>query len=357
MDPAALIPTPDPIPAPWWIFEALEQLAFVAHILMINVVVGGGLLLFWSRIRGAGDTMPTTLAGPSIRKIPGTLALAINAGIVPLLCIQVVYGHLYYTSSILMASWWMWIIPLLIIAYYGIYIHANAKQGAATFMLGVALVIFLYIGFMFVNNMSLMLQPERWGAYFTHRDGSFLNLADSTVWPKYFHFLPAALASGGLFSALVWQIREKRGQEVAPVKIRSGLNVFAYATIVQILTGFWLLIALPEDIMFQYMGRNIFGTALLFLGILLVIGALVMAFRGKVTSTLYHLVGTVIVMALMRMVMKFAYLRDNFTQDSLALNPQYGVLALFLLIFVVGIGVLIWIIRTVVQADSRRAAQ
>ncbi len=358
MDPTSLIPAPDPIPAPWWIFEVLEQIAFIAHILMINVVVGGGFLLLWSRLKGRASDMQATLAGPSIRKLPGTLALGINAGIVPLLCIQVVYGHLFYSSSILMAGWWMWIIPLLILAYYGLYIHSGSRSyGAATLFLALALGIFLYIGFMFVNNMTLMLQPEAWSAYFTHRTGSYLHLSDPTILPKYLHFIPASIAVGGLFVALVWDIRRKRGQEVDETKIRNGLRVFAIATIVQVVTGLWQLIALPEEVMLQFMGRNMVATILLLLGFLLGIGALAPAFLGKVLPTLIHLVATVIVMALMRMMVKFAYLGDVFTPGTLELQPQYGVLILFLLVFVAGAGVLVWLVRTLVRTDTGRATQ
>ena len=60
---------------------------------------------------------------PVAKKLPVMIALGINMGVPPLLFLQVVYGNLFYSSSVLMAVYWILIIPLLILAYYGTYIH------------------------------------------------------------------------------------------------------------------------------------------------------------------------------------------------------------------------------------------
>jgi len=50
-------------------------------------------------------------------KIPSTFALGVTFGIAPLLFVQVLYGNLIYSSSILMGVFWLLIIPFIIIAY------------------------------------------------------------------------------------------------------------------------------------------------------------------------------------------------------------------------------------------------
>ena len=42
----------------------------------------------------------------------------------PLLFVQVLYGRLFLTSSVLMAWWWLAVVPLVILAYSGAYLLA-----------------------------------------------------------------------------------------------------------------------------------------------------------------------------------------------------------------------------------------
>ena len=59
----------------------------------------------------------------------------------------------------------------------------------------------------------------------------------------------------GLFSALVRGIRRSRqGKPKIEEKGDVGLQIFANATMVQIFMGFWLLVALPEGVMKDFMG-------------------------------------------------------------------------------------------------------
>lgn len=163
MNPQSLIPAPDTIPAHWGIFEFLDILTFLLHLLVINIVVGGTILLFISRFRGEKEGPAVSFTSRLVHKIPTSLALGINFGVAPLLFVQVIYGNFLYTSSVLMATFWILVIPLLIVAYYGTYIHSykhDTNRTLSIIALGISLVIFLYIAFTFVNNMTLMLHPE-----------------------------------------------------------------------------------------------------------------------------------------------------------------------------------------------------
>ena len=164
MNPTQLIPIPDTIPAPPWLFFILGLLTFTLHILVINVALGGSLITLLSRLK-ANANLETSLHGGIAAKIPVTFALGINLGVAPLLFLQVIYGHLFYASSVLLAVYWILVIPLLIVAYYGSYIHIrkyDKASGLSKISLLITSLILLYIGFTFVNNMSLMAQPEKW---------------------------------------------------------------------------------------------------------------------------------------------------------------------------------------------------
>ena len=108
-----LIPRPDALPVGWLWFQILLTLTFVLHLLMMNALVGGSLLALLGGVRRSG---PAAMAARDIaHRIPTLVALTVNLGVAPLLFLQVLYGHLFYTSSIVMAAWWFAIIPLLLV--------------------------------------------------------------------------------------------------------------------------------------------------------------------------------------------------------------------------------------------------
>ncbi|MCA1796739.1 MAG: hypothetical protein LC645_04195, partial [Geobacteraceae bacterium] len=113
---AALIPTPDAIPVPWGWFYVLLMLTFLLHLLLMNAMLGGGIIALISSLRKKEQSL--LISKEFSYKWPYTIAFAVNLGVAPLLFIQVLYGHFIYTSSILMAVWWFSIVVLLILAYY-----------------------------------------------------------------------------------------------------------------------------------------------------------------------------------------------------------------------------------------------
>ncbi len=324
MEALSLVPAPDTIPAPWWLFEALVIIALTIHFIFINIVVGGGIIALGSRLRQAKkDTVPFAVPG-----ITTALALGINFGVAPLLFAQVLYGQFLYTSSILMAVWWVLVIPVLIAAYYGAYIYSEGKaQAIRSTALALSLAALLYIAFIFVNNMTLMLNPKAWAAYFGNRSGTMLNLSDPALIPRYVHFLVASVAVAGLYGAL----RAHRSEGPKAPAVRKGLRIFSGATAVQIASGFWFLLSLPDNTMRLFLGGNILYTTILSVGIVLAIATVLMAVRGRLIPTTASLLVLVVLMVVNRANLRSALLSEYFKPADLMLEPQFGVMALFLL--------------------------
>ncbi len=356
MDVSTLIPKPDTIPAPAWIFEFLGILTLTIHLLFVNVVLGGSIVMLVNRFMG--NESETSLHNPSIKKIPPTIALAVNFGVAPLLFVQVIYGHLIYSSSVLMGVYWLMVIPVLIIAYYSAYIHARRynSQTLSKIALITSIAIMLYIAYIFTNNMTLMLHPEQWQEYFKNADGTILNNVDATVLPRYLHFVAASIAIGGLFFSIVWKFKKEAEEKDRNDNVTKGLKIFAIGTAVQIVVGLWFLMALPRDIMLGFMGGNMMATVILMLGILSGVGALVTAFTKKLMPTIYMTLITVATMVISRANLRTLYLKDIFSTGSLELNPQYGVMALFLITFAVGLGIVFYMIKLAKSSEAGRKA-
>ncbi len=355
MDQLGLIPSPDTIPAPAWLFLGLDILTFIVHILVINVVLGGSLILLFRKT----ESDDQGLYGSLVNKIPTSVALGVNFGVAPLLFLQVIYGHLFYASSVLMATFWILVIPFLILAYYGAYVHAKKYISSALVAksaIFITSIFLLYIGFMFVNNNTMMVQPDNWSNYFANRDGTILNLSDPTIWPRYLHFVTASVAIAGLFISILWSFRSRISLPGSDEKVKTGLRIFGIATIVQVLIGLWFLIALPSDFILQFMGRNIVYSLILLLGFLSAIGAIVTAFVNKLRPTVIMLIVTVLMMVITRHNLRSLYLSDVFSLDSLVLTPQYGVMSLFFIVLIVGLVMVGYMIKAALDAKEGRVA-
>ena len=113
----------------------------------------------------------------------------------------------------------------------------------------------------------------------------------------------------------------------------------------QVAVGFWYLLSIPSDLIPQFMGQDLLSTIILMIGILAGIGALVFAFLGKLTGAVVHLLITLVAMILTRYNLRMMYLSDNFKLDELQLTPQYGVLALFVLILIAGVVAIIYMLK------------
>ncbi len=356
MNPSPMLPTPDTIPAPDWVFHSLELVFFTIHILLINILIGSAFIAVASRLRKPGTQPRLEAVFPT--RLPTIFAIAVNMGVAVLLFVQVLYGHLFYTSSVLMATYWILIIPAVIIGYYALYAYARtSRTGIAATAIGLTGIILLGVAFAFVNNLMTMMHPDVWGAYFSNRSGTLLSLPDASFVPRYLHFVVASIAVGGLFAAAVWTIREKHGHPGSQDLVSRGLSVFGYATIGQIVIGFWFLMSLKQEYMLQFLGKNIAATIGLWLGFLCGVGAVASSLARQFRPTVIMIAVTIVAMVFVRDQLRSMYLEGIFDPATLEVNPQYSVLFLFVVVLLGGVAVVAWLVRAGFPASPGRSAQ
>lgn len=352
MDPL-IIPQPDTIPVSWGWFQFLLLLTFPLHLLAMNAMLGGLAIGIIQHLKGG--PLRKKLAYRIAVALPLVIAFVVNLGVAPLLFIQVLYGQFVYSSSVLMGTSWILIVPILIIAYYGGYLYdfKFTRLGSTGPWLAV-LVFFLLtlIGFFFSNNMLLMSTPERFHEYFSHPGGSILAYTQSGFWPRFLHMTCGSLAVGGLFVALLGQFRKTSDQELAKHAMQTGMNSFLIMTTINILFGLWYLLSLPSELMTLFLGGNGGATAAFIIALLLVTGALYSGWKKRLWITLSHTVALVVVMTFMRAWLRAGYLKDVFTLDQLQVTPQYSPMIFFFATLLAGIICLIWLIKKASQAFS-----
>jgi hypothetical protein len=357
------IPTPDilPIPAPVWLLQVLLIFTFLLHLVPMNFLFGGGLLSLVSHARGKKDPRHERLAKRVSELMPTVISFTVTLGVAPLLFVQVLYGHLLYSSSILMANAWFLVVPLVIVGYYGAYLLRFRwdRLGAARSLLawGMA-VLFAVVGFIYSNNFSLVQRPEVWKQhYLANPAGGHLNLSDPALYPRYLHMLLGAIAVAGVWFMIIGVRRRSGDEEWSAWLMKYGSRIFTYATTVNIIVGFWFLAALPRRAMMIFMGQNPAATAVFLVSLVFILGTFgavhVAAKRrsGRVmTMGAASLTVVLVLMAVMRQQVRAAYLEPHFRLEQLTVEPQWGVFALFVLTLAAGLGMVAWLVKVALGA-------
>ena len=346
----SIIPTADTIPVHWLWFQVLLIVTFFIHMILMNFLLGGSLLTVWDLLRGKLEKKATG-------SIPTLVALTVNFGVPPLLFVQVLYGHLFYSSSVMLAVPWILVIPILILAYYGAYIFVKKVDKAPVLSKGGLIftsLSLLYIAFVFVNNNTLAIQPERWGIYFQDPSGWNLNLGEPTLWSRYLHFLLAALGIGALGRAIAYHYT-KMDEKEKEVQIKRNLKIFAWITVIQFAIGSWFWLTMPESVWKIFMGGSFFATAMMASGWLLALLILHSAFTGRLKSAMVLGALEVLVMVIVRDLARGAYLKELFRPSQLENIGELTPLIVFLLVFVVGLLALYYMIRLIFKSKTSQS--
>ena len=137
-------------PWPTVLYLVLYVVTLVIHVAFMNYVLAGSgyialVRLFGGDKRGSSGPMVTTLRDWT----PFMLSAAITAGVAPLLFIQILYQHNFYTANLLGYHRWMAILPILIVAFYMLYLLKAKWMGRWSTVLraGIGLAAFACFAF------------------------------------------------------------------------------------------------------------------------------------------------------------------------------------------------------------------
>lgn len=241
------------LPLPEWLLVGLLVVSFLAHIVFVNLMLGGSILTLWAQIKGQKDKDYDTLAHEIAKTITVNKSLAVVLGVAPLLSINTLYTLYFYSANVLTGLMWISIIPLVAIAFLLTYLHKYTWKSLENnkplhiSIIGLAVVVFLFIPLIFLTNINLMLFPEKWGTI----KGFLSALMLPNVFPRYLHFIFASLAVTGLF--LFWYIgRKNYSFEEHFVSLtryevkRKAYSLTLAASIAQFVMGPLVLITLPS---------------------------------------------------------------------------------------------------------------
>jgi len=342
-----IIPNPDPLPVAAGWFQFLSHLTYYLHLISVGIMFSIAISMAVGYFKGKSDENWLSFGKEMGHLLPFTIAFAVNLGVAPLLFVQVLYGNFFYTASTLIGTNWMLLIVVLILGYYGAYwisFRKSGKPGTKRLLSLFVSIVLAWTGFILVNVNTLMMRPSEWKSYFSHMGGFHLNTGDPSMLPRYTFYIFLLLAIGGLFIALYSKI--KYGETNSKPWVAYGASLSGYSlllTLPSYLLYMWLL---PANIREVLISGNIFWTFLNFLCFagLLISGFL--ALKKKLTLASIVLLIDLAAFVLVRGKVRSLFLKPFSEKlSTIASNTQYGVMILFLVTLVAGLGLVFWILR------------
>ncbi|HXF48453.1 MAG TPA: hypothetical protein VNL73_03375 [Verrucomicrobiae bacterium] len=375
MNPADLIGPTSSLgsPAPYWFLVFFKVLGFILHMIPMSLWYAGillALLMRWKRGEN-GRIWSARL----MKQMPLWVALGVNFGIVPLLFTQVSYYQVFYPATILMAWFWLSVILLLTLAYYGVYIYAyGLKEGQTLTPFRqasgwISAIFFIAIGFLFSNAFSLMTNLGGWpelaektgvaGAVL----GTALNTADATLLPRWLMMFGLALTTTGAYAFVDAGVFARKESDAYRMWAGSfALVIYTIGTVWFALFGSWYVFGTwhPE------IKATMFAIPLGILTLLTAIGpglvwVCLWLFRKSVSKRAALLVALMqlVVLALnavSRQLVQNLELKQFLDVTAEPVKMQLSPIALFLLLFIFGVGVVVWMVRKIIAVEGKPAA-
>ena len=352
---------PLPLPGPVWLMSGLLMLTFFLHVIAMNLLVGGSVLALYARLRRASDGPARAFVARFVKLAPVLVAATVTFGVAPLLFLQVLYGRVFFVSSILMAWLWLAVVPAVIALYYGAYAMAMRRGSATPVWLHVVSVgLLLGIALMYTTNMTLMLQTGRFGElYAASGRGLHVNFGDATFWPRWLHMMLGAMSVAGLAAAMYGTFL--RGDPAMSDWLRRhGAGIAAAATAANLAVGVWWAAALPSTILRRFEGATVSGVVLVAgaaIGVLTCV--LLLALRRRSASPGLALAAagamalTIVPMIFTRDAIRTASLADAGYAMPDWIAPQLVPIALFFVLLVAAIATVVWMIAVLLRAPDR----
>jgi len=242
------IPPFDPLglPVPSLLALGLSALTLTLHLAAMQFTVGSAILGVLAKSK---HPVLTRFFGTGL---PLGFSYLVTLGIPPLLFVQVMYGQFFYTSSVLIGAFWIAVVPLIIIGYGAAYWHRMVRDHRprrAFLMLVVSALCLLTVGYIYVNNLTLSMHPERWlPLYRANPSGGVLHHGEPTLAFRYLLFIVPAPFMAGLALVLRAGFLRSRDPASALEHQRFGVRAMLIATVLVALTVVGLLATLPPNI-------------------------------------------------------------------------------------------------------------
>ncbi len=324
--------------APLWLIEVLHIVTLTLHLLAMNFLVGGIIVILFGKF---SDRWNNPVVQKFVTWFPSAMAATVSFGVAPLLFVQLVYGKQVYSASIISGWFWWGIVPVAIVGYYFLYAASFTKKAAARkgVFLSLALLCFVYISYIYSSVFSLSEQPDVFAALYAKSQGGFiLNPDVGSYIFRWAHMLLGAVTVGGFFVGALGRDNERA--------YAAGKTFFLYGMIAASFVGMIYLMTLGD-----YIKPFMRSSAIWWLtgAVVLSFYSLHSFFKKKFTFSAIALFTSLLGMVVIRHEVRLLRLADSFSPDSLPVYVQWAPLIIFLVSFVIAAAVIWYMARLFVR--------
>lgn len=400
---------PAQVAAPFWFVQFFKVLGFALHAVPMGLWFAG--LPLAMLLAAFGPEHGRRFSARLMRQMPVIIAFGVNLGIVPLLFVQVTYAKAFYPATILMAWYWLAVVAMLIPAYYGVYAYAfglaasgsggQQVRGSADRQVDqpsrlaserpdselasdrptaawriaagwIAAVLFMAVGFVFSNAMSLMVNLEAWPGLWSRTEtagavsGTALNVADPSVLPRWLLVLGLGMMTTGAWVALdaAWFAR-RESEAYRLWAQRFAFLIYTAGAVWFAVVGSWYVFGTWGREVQAVMWHSPAAVLTVLTGVapaaaaslLLVFGWWARECMSRQVAVLVAAAqfGTLALNAIGRQVVQNVELGRFIDVGAQPTAVQWGPAAMFLITFVFGLAVVGWMLLQVARAPAQKA--
>lgn len=355
------------LPAPTAWYAVLYVVTLLMHAVFMSYVLAGSIMLGVAGLRGMLGRPASPSAWSAVTTVlkdwmPFALSAAITAGIAPLLFVQILYQQEFYTANLLSFHRWMAILPVLIVAFYLLYLlKAHRIEGKTAVQGVVAMVVMvciLFVGWSWVENHLLSLDQAAWAKQYETKAMVYVNVA---IAPRLAFWIASALPTACLL--LAWQLRggasgsgaESAQRAQRPLAIVASLGLIVAAALA------WPVVSgvLPPGGAGTQQSSMWAGMVIAGIGVLLQLGVWLVGAVGRPLRTVPLWIasaGMALAWLGVLVAREAARLSIIASEAVFARHERVGTLAglvIFLAFAIIGVGSIAWIVRAVAKAQRQ----
>lgn len=340
------LPSYEFLSAPLWLVTTLHLLTLALHLLAMNFVLGGAIVVLFAALRGGAKS-------PALRRLTGLFPVAMSAtvtlGVAPLLFLQLVYPRQAYAAAIVSGWYWLLVVAVVLVSYAAFYVTADRSERSGTVSvlpLLVAVAGLVYVSIAYGSIFAMAERPDLIRElYAKDQSGLVWNPAAGDYLLRWLHMVLGAVTLGGFFVALLG------GDDAGTYRL--GKTFFVSGMALGSLVGIAYLVSLMP-IMAALM-RTPAAWALT-AAIVLLLGAMHLFFKRKFVASGAALFLALLGMVYVRHVVRLLRLAGQFDPSAWPVAPQWGPFFLFLVCFVLALGVLAYMLRLFFGAPRQASA-
>ena len=338
------LPLYDFLPAPLWLINTLHIVTLSLHLIAMNFLFGGLVVLLFARISERWQN-PTVMR--YVKLLPSAMAATITLGVAPLLFVQLVYPRQVYSASIVSGWFWLLIIDSAILGYYCLYASSFRKSlsGSARLLFWIVAGTFVYISLIYSSVFTLAENPNLTRSLYAGEQNGWTFNPDIGSWLfRWLHMVTGAITVGGFF---VGWIGHKDEQVYS-----AGKQFFLWGMAAAAVFGFVYLFTLDKYLL-PFMRTP--GIWALTVGIVLSAGALHFYFKKRFVPAAVMVLVSVIMMVYSRHHVRLLHLADTYDPSSMPVQFQWPVFAVFLVCFLIAIGLIWYMLKLFLIGRSKEA--